>query len=145
MVASSRSTATTCITSVYRPAAGFALSAGAALTGSTGTLTTIDYPALTLQATDGSSIVGAAGGTRSTNTTIEAPPSGMVLRHNALDATDEAAMFDTNGPVSSWTAKQGTIGGTASGRMTVVFEIKGTATGGEPPAGGIFFRAFMIH
>lgn len=122
------STATTCITSVYRPKTGFALLAGA-LAQAFGTAATLSYPALTLQTTDGSSWVGAAAGHRSTNTAIETPPAGMVLRNNTLDATDEAAVFDTNGGVTSWAAANVELGGTASGWAAVVFEIKAVVSG----------------
>lgn len=123
-------TATTCITSVYRPAAGYSLSVGAN-NRQTGTAATLTYPALTLQDTDGSSWIAAAAGHRSTNTAIETPPSGMNLRLNAVDTTDEAAVFDTSFGIaaSSWPSKSVTLGGTASGWIAAVYEIKATATG----------------
>lgn len=135
-------TATTCITSVYRPKAGFALLMGA-VAPATGTAATLAYPGLTLQNTDGTSWVGAAAGHRSTNTAIETPPAGMVLRNNSLDTTDEGAAFDTDGGVTSWAGANVPLGGTASGWAAVVYEIK-AAPDVSPPAGGGFFQAFII-
>lgn len=118
-------TATSSITSVYRPISGFNLSVGASQTGG-GSGTTLTYGALTLQDTSGRSLVGAFAGHRSVNTSLETPPTGMVLRHSVVDATDEAAAFDTGAGVTAWTSKTVSVGGTSSGWATVVYEIKAT-------------------
>lgn len=86
-----------------------------------GSGTTVTYPALTLQASNGSSIVAAFGGHRSANTSIATPPTGTTLR----SSTSRTAVFDTNGGVSSWTSRNVTVGGTASGWASVVVEILG--------------------
>jgi hypothetical protein len=118
-------TATSTITSCYRPKPGYTLSFGAASQGN-GSGTSLTYQSLTMQAA--SSLLGAFAGHRSVNTALENPPTGMVLRHNVVDATDEASAFDTNGFVSSWTAKTVSVGGTSSGWITTVYEIKAAAT-----------------
>lgn len=116
-------TATSTITSCYRPGAGYALSLGATAQGN-GSSTSLTYQSLSMQVTDGTSRVAAFAGHRSVNTALETPPTGMVLRHSVVDATDEAAAFDTNGYVTSWTAKTVGVGGTSSGWITTTFEIR---------------------
>lgn len=120
--------ATSVITHVYRPTAGYVLSVGAAVGGS-GVSTTVTYPALTLQDTSGVSWVATFGGHRSTNTALETAPSGLVARSTVLDATDEAAGFDTNGGVGWWSSRAASVGGTSSGWSAVSVEIKGAAAG----------------
>lgn len=117
----SASTATSCVTSVYRPKSGYTISLGATSQGN-GSSTSITYQSLTMQAPN--NLLGAFAGHRSVNTTLENPPSGMVLRHNVVDTTDEASAFDTGSPVSSWAAKTVSVGGTSSGWITTVYEIK---------------------
>lgn len=116
--------ATTVITHVYRPKSGYVLAAGAAATPGTGSSTTVTYPALTLQDTGGNSVVVGFAGHRSTNTTLETPPAGMVNRSTAVDGTDEAAGHDTNTGVSSWSATAVSVGGTSSGWRATTVEVK---------------------
>lgn len=118
-------TATTCITHVYRPKTNYTLSVGASAQA-TGASTTVSYPALTLQDTSGLSWVGAFSGHRSTNTTLETPPAGMITRSSVADATDEAAGFDTNKGVTSWSAQTVSVWGTSSGWISATYEIKAT-------------------
>lgn len=136
-------TATSTIVSCYRPGPGYVLSMGATAQGN-GASTSLTYQSLSMQATDGTSRVAAFAGHRSVNTALENPPAGMVLRHSVVDATDEASAFDTNGGVSSWSAKTVGVGGTSSGWITTTFEIK-AALDVPPPVGTVTFRAFMIH
>lgn len=95
---------------------------------STGASTTVTYPALTLGVTDGSSWVAGFAGHRSVNTTLETPPTGMVLREHTVDATDEAAGHDTAGGVASWSSTNVSVGGTSSGWCSAVIEIRADTT-----------------
>lgn len=91
---------------------------------SDGTTSSIIYPGVTLADADGSSWVATFAGISINTSTIEAPPTGQVLRTNATDATNgEIAGFDTNGGITSWADQ--TIGIGASGSsLTVSVEIK---------------------
>lgn len=110
--------ATSVIAVVYRGADGIG---GSAITG--GASTTISYPALTMQVTDGSSWVVGAAGHRSTNVAIETAPSGMTNVTSVSDATDEAAWHDTNAGVTSWSAASASVGGTSSGWRSITVEL----------------------
>ncbi|NGQ93377.1 hypothetical protein G5V65_21045 [Rhodobacter sp. HX-7-19] len=85
--------------------------------------TTVSYPALTMVNTDGTSWVAGFGAHRSVNTSVETPPTGMTNITSVLDATDEAAAHDTNGPVSSWSLTTVSVGGTSSGWIGATVEI----------------------
>jgi hypothetical protein len=85
--------------------------------------TTVNYPAVTMQVTDGSSWVVGFAGHRSVNTNLQNPPTGMVLRTPVLDATDEAAGFDTDGGVTQWNSTNVSIGGTSSGWRSRTIEL----------------------
>lgn len=104
---------------------------------STGTTASVTFPALALTDTGGTSWVVGFVGHRSVNTSLETPPTGMVNRAPVVDATDEAAGHDTNGTVSSWSSTSVAVGGTASGWMTRVVEIRDSLThsGGSSLAG----------
>ena len=67
--------------------------------------TTVTYPALSLNVTNGSSWVVGSAGAADKNTTIETAPTGMTARSNIVGGSAEASGFDTNGGVSSWTAQ----------------------------------------
>ncbi len=69
----------------------------------------VTYPALALSVTNGTSWVVGSAGAASIISTLETPPVGMTLRNNVVGASAEASGFDTNGGVSSWTAKTVTI------------------------------------
>jgi len=114
--------ATEVVVVVYRPSAGNTLAIGASASNS-GTTNTINYPALTLQATDGSSLVVGGVGHRSIETTIESPPTGMVLVLDQLDSTAELAVHDTNGGVTNWPSTNKTVTGTAAGWVSYNVEI----------------------
>lgn len=103
---------------VYRNATPGAVDVGGAVS------TTVTYPALTLGVSDGSSWVACFAGHRSVNTALETPPTGTTLRATVVDATDEAAAFDTGGGVTSWTSKAVSVGGTSSGWRAYSLEIK---------------------
>jgi len=88
-----------------------------------GSSTTVNYPALTLVNSSGSSRVLAFAGHRSTNTALETPPTGMVNLRSSVDATDHIAGHDTNGGVTAWTSQNVSVGGTSSGWRTAVIEL----------------------
>lgn len=85
---------------------------------------TVTYPALTLSVTDGTSWVIGSAGVASNSSTVETPPSGMVLRSNTIGTSAEAAGFDTNGGVSSWTAQNITMSAGNVKWSTRTIEIK---------------------
>lgn len=132
--------ATSLIVHVYRPRPGVTLSIGAAASAS-GASTTVSFPALALQDPSGNSYVAGFAGSRSVNTTLESPPTGMVNRSTVVDATDEAAGHDTNGGVTSWPLTTKAVGGTSSGWWGATVEIKAT---GSAPAAKPFARSFLI-
>jgi hypothetical protein len=86
--------------------------------------TTVTYPTLTMSVTDGTSWVVGFAGHRSTNTTLQNPPTGMSSRSTLVDATAEVSGHDTNGGVSSWSATAVSVGGTGSGWRARTVEIK---------------------
>ena len=133
--------ATSLIVHVYRPKAGYEIDVGASA-GASGAGRVVTYPALALQGTNGKSWAAGFGGHRSTNTTLEAAPAGMVNRSTVADTTDEAAGHDTNGRVAAWSGVDQDVGGTSSGWSAVTVEI--TPTGGPiapPPSVSPFLGA----
>lgn len=88
--------------------------------------------------TDGTSWYSAAVGHRSTNGTLPAP-TGMTNRVQVAGATNDVAMHDTNGGITTWAANGGgtapVTGETASGWSTIVYEmLKEFSTGLNRPA-----------
>lgn len=106
------------------------LGTGSSPSGTVGT--TISYNGFPLDVTDGSSWVVAFGGHRSTNTSLETPPSGMAPMTGVTDATDEAAAHDTNGGTASWAGDTYSIGGTSSGWWTIAREIRAASAPTNP-------------
>lgn len=96
--------------------------------------TTVTYGSLTLNATDGTSMVVAIGYHRATNGALQTAPSGLTNRIHVLDATDQAAVHD--GLRSSWSSTDVAIGGTASGWRAYVLELIAEAGGGPPSETG---------
>lgn len=109
------------VVQVYR---GTSASPIGATLSQAGSGTTVTYPALPLNVTNGTSWVIGFAGHRSINTNLQNAPTGMTARSNRVDAIAEVAGHDTNSGVSSWSAKNVLIGGTSSGWMTRVLEIK---------------------
>lgn len=99
--------------------------------GATGSSTTVSYPALTLTVGGGSSWVAGFGAHRSTNTSLETPPTGMTNRTTLVDGTDEVAGHDTNGGVTSWSNQNVSVGGTSSGWFGATVEIIAAGGGTE--------------
>jgi hypothetical protein len=111
--------ATTVIVAVYRNVR----SIGASTTNG-GASTTVNYPAISMQNVDNTSWVCAFAGHRSTNTSLETAPSNMVFWQGIVDATDEMALHDTLGGVTSWTSQNVSVGGTSSGWRSSVIELR---------------------
>lgn len=86
-----------------------------------GTVATVTWPALSMQF--GNSWVLASAGHRSVNTTLETPPTGLTFRNGRVDATAEAAAFDTDGLVTSFGSVARNVGGTASGWVAGTVEL----------------------
>ena len=76
--------------------------------------------------TNGTSWVLGFGATRAGDSAIETAPSGMTNRTSAKDATDGAAMHDTNAGVTGWAGATASIGGTSSVWKTIVVEVLST-------------------
>lgn len=68
--------------------------------------------------------VGAMAGHRSVNTNLQNAPTGMSNVDSFVDATNEGAIHDTNGTAASWSSQNVAVGGTASGWITAVYEIR---------------------
>lgn len=108
---------------VYRGCEPFIIPVGSGANGS-GTTNTVAYTTFPLIRNDGTSWVVGLVGHRSVNTTIDsATITGMTARFSGVDATAEAAAWDTNGGVSSWSTTNQTITGTASGWVTRTVEL----------------------
>lgn len=111
------------VVSVYRGCEPFITPIGGGANGA-GTTNTVAYTTFTLTRGDGTSWVLGLVGHRSVDTTIDsAAISGMTNRTSGVDATAEAAAWDTNGGVASWGTTNQTITGTASGWVTRTVEL----------------------
>ena len=86
--------------------------------------TTLSYTGLTLANSAGASWVVGFGGHRSANVAIDTAPTGLPNVTSVSDATDEAALFDSNGGVTAWTTQTAAVGGTSSGWRTYTLEIR---------------------
>lgn len=114
--------ATLLVCHVYRGA----VVAAHSLTGASSA--TVNYPALTLQNTDGTSWVAGFAGHRSINGSLATPPTGMTNRRALEGATADGAGHDTNGGVSSWTSQNVSSGETASGYGVALLELRPART-----------------
>lgn len=103
--------ATELICLVYRKA-----SIGASVGGSGAATTTVNYPALTLNRTDGSSWVVGVAGHRTANN-VDLAPGAMV---NRASSGTEAAGHDTNGGVTTWASTNVTVNASSAYRSWVV-------------------------
>jgi hypothetical protein len=67
----------------------------------------------------------AFAGHRSTDTALETPPGTLTLIVNAVDATDEAAAFQSAvDNFGNWTSTNVSVGGTASGWITFTLRLR---------------------
>ena len=108
---------------VYRGGTGKQVGIGT-WTFQAGTASTVTYPATTLIGASSTSWTGAFAGHRSVDTSLQTAPTNMSNVATFVDATDEGAIHDTNGPVASWASTGVAVGGTASGWITAVFEVR---------------------
>jgi len=94
-------------------------------------IATILFPALTMTIADGTSWVDGFAGIRIGNQPIETPPPGMVIRTDNVSpgggTSREAAGFDTDGGVSSWSLQNGGSAGGSRFR-SLTFEIIAAAS-----------------
>lgn len=88
-----------------------------------GSSTTVNYPAVTFDVTNGTSWAVGFGGHRSVNTALETPPALMGNRTTVVDGTDEAAGHDTSLGVSTWASTNVSVAGTSSGWRSHVLEL----------------------
>lgn len=97
-----------------------------------GTTTTLSFGTFAFTVGDGTSWAVGFAGSRQSDGTITNAPSGMTNRQSVSDATDEAAIHDTNGGVASWSTTTVSIGGTNAGNRVRVLEIQATSTTSGP-------------
>lgn len=115
---------------IYRSSTG-TLSIGSAPAAFTNFGTLIEYGAITLDDTSGSSWVVGFAGHRSNNVNLSLAPTGMVNRTFDTPALSRAGGHDTNGGVTSWSSQSVEGGGSASSWHSTVAEIVETAGGGS--------------
>ncbi len=99
-----------------------------------GSSTTIRHFGLAMEVTDGSSAIVSCAGHRSANVSITNLPNGMTLAASVSDATDEAAAFYLLG-AASFTTRDVSVGGTASGWRSSTIELRAAAEPGGPANG----------
>lgn len=85
--------------------------------------TSIEYPTCALTETNGTSWAFGFAATRAIDTAITTAPSGMTNRTSVSDATDQAAMHDTNGGVTSYTGASAAVGGTSAAWKSFTLEV----------------------
>jgi hypothetical protein len=91
---------------------------------SAGTTNTVSYAGLTPSTLKGASYyIGAFAAHRSTDVTLETPPTGMTNILKGEGATNDLAMFDATAR-DAWLTATASISGTASGWQTVVFGLR---------------------
>ena len=90
-----------------------------------GSGTTVTYPGINLNNTNGTSWVATFAGHRSTNTSLENSPALMInpARVNLPSNGAEVSGFDTNEGVPSWNDTNVSVGGSSSGWRTSTVEI----------------------
>lgn len=99
----------------------------------TGNSSTMNYPAITLTQTNGSSWVAAFGGHNSASN-VEQPPTGMV-NYSFAGSTAEIAAHNTNGGVPSWSSQNVSVNTSLSWKTAVVEVLKGNVLGDYDEAG----------
>jgi len=85
--------------------------------------TTINFPTITMTNGGGTSWVSGFAGVDNTSQTISSAPSGMTNQSLETAAGSQAAGFDTNGAVSSWSSTNATDTGTAGDSVSCTLEI----------------------
>lgn len=107
------------IASVYR---GYATTGASATTTNVATASTVNIPSVSMQVTDGTSMVACAAAAVSKTTTVEQAVSGITARANVIAAGTygEAANFDTGVNVTSFAAKSLALGSQSYVRTNAV-------------------------
>ena len=90
-----------------------------------GSANVIPAPSVTLGVTDGSSIVLAFAGQRSTDPDMTQPPTGMVNAAGGAGTSCVVGGNYTSNGVTSWSSANASVGGTASGYATITLEVTG--------------------
>lgn len=93
-----------------------------------GSNTTVNYPALTMTNSSGTSWVVMCAGTRAIVADIEGPPGATTMRQDNLDGTDELVSFDTNAGVTAWASTNKTITPTSTWRTQIAELLAATTT-----------------
>jgi hypothetical protein len=120
---------------VLRGTRALAVGAGAAGGGS-GTVLTFPAVSVVRPAPDAQSRVLGFAGHRSTDVSIQTPPSGMTNQAQLGNATCEAAVHATADTIGLWVEATANVGGTASGWRTHVLEVREAASPLLYDAGG---------
>lgn len=116
---------------VYRAsdfASGGSVRVGASAS-SASTNNTVNYPALTLVHSDGTSWVAGFAGVNNVTETVNTAPSGMTNESSAVGSSTSIAGHDTNGAVSSWSSTNATTTGTAGDSVSCALEIQWNTAG----------------
>lgn len=116
---------------VYRASdflSGGSVRVGASASSSS-TTNTVNYPALTMVHSDGTSWVAGFAGVNNTTQTVNTAPSGMTNESSAVGASTSIAGQDTNGSVSSWSSTNATTTGTAGDSVSCTLEIQWNVAG----------------
>jgi hypothetical protein len=131
---------------VYRSDVGFVVpgNLGAAVSSATNTLA---FAALAMRNTSGDAWVMASAIISQVDTDIETPPTGLTAIQNLAGSVTvgEAALYDTDGPVSSFAAITRTMSGTAGNVFRYhmeLFELPYLVAGGSTTHNPFRSRAF---
>lgn len=92
-----------------------------------GTNNSFMYEALSMDVTTGTSWVVGVAGHREPGQSLDTPPSGLTLREEVVDATDQAVGVDTNGGVTAFARHEVTLSGTAGAWRSFTIEIRAAA------------------
>ena len=123
--------ATATVGHVYRSSlisAGGSIAIGGSASTHAAASLTVNFPALTLTNAAGSWALGFAG-VSNTSQTISTAPSGMTNESLETAAASQAAGFDTNGTVTSWSSTNATDTGTAGNTCSCTLELCENAAG----------------
>lgn len=112
---------------IYHPSTSGYTLVGGQISKVTSTTTTLTYPAMTLadSATGNSWVIGLAGASNLTQTLTA--PSGMTAVNSVAGASYQAAAYDTNAGVTSWSSAAVTVGTGHSGAVLMELVLAPTA------------------
>lgn len=103
-----------------------------------GSSTTVRYPGVTMSVGDGTSWIISCAGTRAADSNIDQDaqvPTNLSTTHKAVasDATDEAACWNSNGGLTSFSLSDVSVGGTSTGWHGKTLEIRQAAAATDTP------------